>query len=262
MSHTDYRRKPRRFSNHWRLRDRPSPRPVVPERVAIAEQLAAMDLADFAVPSEETTEAVEDDALAPWELELLAGTRSIYLGSPFSGPDEDEPDCGTGDDEQDWMGPHRQDFSTAHTLECEDCAQDYAEMYEPSLVSSLDAVGNDEGADGEETECWLPLLTYRQAVAELGDGFTITGPNVVGDATTSQHYIRVYELARVCDLPSHAVVALLRLQDQWVLNHLSLLARPAANDFLAAVGIHGDLDDLIEKTRPVAAWEQYAQLSA
>jgi hypothetical protein len=152
---------------------------------------------------------------------------------------------------------------SAHTRECEDCAYQHALTNWPEpdeFVSPYQQAVTE--MDVFPAESWLPLMSYRQAADAMGGAFLVTGPKVDRPESTDQHYIRVYELARACDLPSRAVIALLRLQDQYVADHLSLIARPAARDLLAALDIHDDLDVLIEKTRPLSIPEQFARAIA
>lgn len=281
MSKTEHARRPRRFTFWWRMRSRPTPRPELPKRVDIAERIAAMledlldapahlavpeciyepsdrgydDPADAAVHVDTYTDTYfDDEPLAPWERELLDGMQLDR------GPDEqEEPDA-----VEDWSRPHPLNFTDAHCRECEGCAYEHAQQWVPEYFEP-----NEDDADVSEVAYGIdpdypfpPVLTYGQAVAEMGDGFMVTGPNAVRPEGTSRHYLRVYELARICELPSHAVVALLRLQDEYVANHLSLIARPAASAFLAALDITGDLDALVDATRPLTIQEKFARAVA
>ena len=237
MSRTRHARKPR---HHYFWRIRQSPRPPVPKRLDIAERIAAMldDLlgapAVFAVPEcdyDPVLTLTDYDEPQDWERELAV------MHHP-------EPDR-----------PHPLNFTDAHCRDCEGCAYEHARQWAPEPDDDHEVAYGPEGP-------FLPVLTYGQVVAEMGDGFMVTGPNVIRPQRTSQHYLRVYELARICELPSHAVVALLRLQDEYVLNHLSMIARPAAREFLAALDIHGDLDSLIATTRPLSMHERFARAIA
>jgi len=279
MSKTDHARKPRRHSFYWRMRPRRTPRPQVPKRVAIAEQIAAMldDLlvgpANLAVP-----ECMYDPSDLTFESQGYHEERhgdeyDEYYDSPFPLAVEDRQPVMFADDllpfcepepEPDWSRPHALNFTDEHCRECVGCAHEWAMEWaqydEPDEPDSCLTAPDDED-DGPQYP-FLPVLTYGQAVAEMGDAFIITGPNVIPPPRTGQHYVRVYELARICGLPSHAVVALLRLHNEYALNHLSLIAKPAAHAFLTSVDIHGDLDALIATTRPLSIQQRVAQAIA
>jgi hypothetical protein len=93
--------------------------------------------------------------------------------------------------------------------------------------------------------------SYGEVVAEFGEAFILTGPRRPPE-TISQHYVRVYELARILGQPCTDVITQLRQRGEWAKHHLSLIARPVAREVLAAFDKHDDLDVLLAETRPVS----------
>lgn len=100
----------------------------------------------------------------------------------------------------------------------------------------------DETWEGATT--WLPLVTIAEACQAMTDGFHITGPAAPKPWTPEhephrkEHYCRVYEIARATNLTSKPltskeVIRELRLAGEYVATHLSLVARPVAERFLA-----------------------------
>lgn len=151
--------------------------------------------------------AKDASGLAAWEIELL-----------FEEPEE----------VLDHLAHDPQD--ALHTHWCAECCEEYAREAYPEFEHEPEY---DEDAD-LDYEPWLPVMSISDAYQELGDGFTIEGPSRPWKEVKSEHYVRVYELAREVGIEAKHLVADLRLNGEYVHSHMSLVAVPVA-DYLVDI---------------------------
>ena len=87
---------------------------------------------------------------------------------------------------------------------------------------------DDDTWEGRTT--FLPLMSINEAYDAFGGDFTIEGPNAERvEPLKGEHYIRVHELAAEVGIESRDLIRYLRLEGEYVTNHMSMVANPVAD---------------------------------
>lgn len=86
----------------------------------------------------------------------------------------------------------------------------------------------DEDEDDYEPEsAWL-AATPTEFFEAMGDAWVIEGPTVHDEPRKGDHYVRLHELAREVGVESKHLIEYLRLEGEYVANHMSMVANPVA----------------------------------
>lgn len=236
------RSKEERFERSWGVRTKGRPIP----KMSLAQELTAVQI-DFEAPAKPGLRRLRDETLPEWERELLRGR-------PFSKGERFTPAPRMGHNPFACAEVHY-DTPVEHLQDCVECCHEWAFRYDPDYPHDQedlvpyqdlddaykDEVGHDldrrtpwEHEEPEHDGCWLPLMSYVDAIQTFGEGFIVEGPNALRPlgarySVVEHAYLRAWEVADALEIGFPEFRRLMRAEGENAVRHpFHLVALPVA----------------------------------
>lgn len=190
---------------------------------------------------------LRDETLPEWERELLRGR-------PFSKGERFTPAPRMGHNPFACAEVHY-DTPVEHLQDCVECCHEWAFRYDPDYPHDQedlvpyqdlddaykDEVGHDldrrtpwEHEEPEHDGCWLPLMSYVDAIQTFGEDFIVEGPNALRPlgarhSVVEHAYLRAWEVADALEIGFPEFRRLMRAEGENAVRHpFHLVALPVA----------------------------------